>query len=63
MAGRTAFIVSSRLSLLQRAERILVLEKGRLTAIGTHAELVRVPGPYRDTALLQMMDLGNTGKR
>jgi len=34
-----------------------VLEKGRLLHSGTHAELVRLPGPYRETASLQLMDL------
>ncbi len=58
MAGRTTFVVSSRLSLLRRADLILVLENGRLTQIGTHEELARRPGPYHETALLQFMDLG-----
>ena len=57
MAGRTAFVVSSRLSLFRRADMVLVLENGRLTQSGTHAELVHRPGPYHETALLQMMDL------
>jgi len=57
MMGRTTFVVSSRLSLLRRADLILVLEDGRLTQSGTHAELVHQPGPYRETALLQIMDL------
>jgi hypothetical protein len=34
-----------------------VLENGRLTQTGTHAELVHRPGPYHETALLQIMDL------
>jgi ATP-binding cassette, subfamily B, bacterial len=57
MAGRTTFVVSNRLSLLRRAEVILVLERGRLLQRGTHDELARQPGPYRETALLQLMDL------
>jgi ATP-binding cassette subfamily B protein len=57
MTGRTAFVVSSRLSLLRRTDLILVLEDGRLTRTGTHEELVRQPGPYRETAALQIMDL------
>ncbi|HXR46755.1 MAG TPA: ABC transporter ATP-binding protein [Candidatus Limnocylindrales bacterium] len=57
MEGRTTFVVSSRLSLLRRADLILVLEDGQLTLTGTHAELVRWPGLYRETALLQIMDL------
>jgi ABC-type multidrug transport system fused ATPase/permease subunit len=58
MTGRTTFVVSSRLSLLRRADLILVLENGCLTQSGTHDELVHRPGPYHETALLQMMDLG-----
>jgi ATP-binding cassette subfamily B protein len=58
MMGRTTFVVSSRLSLLRRADLILVLEDGRLTQSGTHDELAHRPGPYHETALLQMMDLG-----
>ncbi len=57
MAGRTTFVVSGRLSLLRRADLILVLEDGRLTQSGTHAELVHRSGPYHETALLQIMDL------
>jgi ABC-type multidrug transport system fused ATPase/permease subunit len=58
MAERTTFVVSSRLSLLRRADVILVLEEGRLTQTGTHAQLAHSPGPYHQTALLQLMDLG-----
>ena len=57
MTGRTTFVVSSRLSLLRRADLILVLEDGRLAQSGTHEELVHLPGPYHETALLQIMDL------
>jgi ATP-binding cassette subfamily B protein len=57
MAGRTTFVVSGRLSLLRRADMILVLEGGRLRQRGRHEELIRQPGPYHETALLQIMDL------
>jgi ATP-binding cassette subfamily B protein len=58
MADRTAFIVSSRLSLLRRADLVLVLEDGQLTQTGRHDDLAHRPGIYRETALLQLMDLG-----
>jgi ATP-binding cassette subfamily B protein len=57
MRGRTTFIVSNRLALLQRADTILVLDKGRLLQTGPHEKIAREPGPYRDTALLQLMDI------
>jgi ATP-binding cassette, subfamily B, bacterial len=57
MEGRTTFVVANRLSLLRRADVILVLEKGRLAQMGTHDALVRLSGTYRDTAALQLMDL------
>ena len=62
MAGRTTFVVSSRLSLLRRADVILVLENGRLTQTGTHEELAHRPGVYHETALLQIMDLEPEGR-
>lgn len=63
MTGRTTFVVSSRLSLLRRADFVLVLENGRLTQTGTHSELAHRPGVYHETALLQLMDLSEpTGK-
>jgi ATP-binding cassette subfamily B protein len=57
MAGRTTFVVANRLSLLRRADVILVLEKGRLVQRGTHEELAHVAGVYQQTAMLQLMDL------
>ncbi len=60
MTGRTTFVVANRLSLLRRADVILVLDKGRLLSVGTHGALLRAPGPYHETALLQMMDLEDT---
>jgi ATP-binding cassette subfamily B protein len=57
MKGRTTFVVANRLSLLRRADVILVLARGRLVQTGTHDELVQKSGPYRDTALLQLIDV------
>lgn len=53
---RTTFIVAHRVSTLRRADFILVLENGRIVQRGTHAELLRAPGPYRRVASLQLVD-------
>jgi ABC-type multidrug transport system fused ATPase/permease subunit len=54
--GRTTFIVAHRLSTLRRADLIIVLENGRIVQRGTHAELIKVPGPYLHVANLQLVD-------
>ncbi|HZZ19651.1 MAG TPA: ABC transporter ATP-binding protein [Opitutaceae bacterium] len=54
--GRTTFIVAHRLSTLRRADLIIVLENGRIVQRGTHADLIKVPGPYLHVANLQLVD-------
>lgn len=46
LAGRTAVVVSHRLSTVQAADRILVLVDGRMAESGSHAQLVQAQGPY-----------------
>lgn len=57
IAGRTTFLVSSRLNTLRRADRVIVLEHGRIVEVGTHRELVERGGLYAATARLQSTDL------
>ncbi|WP_341919339.1 ABC transporter transmembrane domain-containing protein [Polaromonas sp. YR568] len=53
MQGRTTLVVAHRLATVQKADRILVLDHGRLVEQGTHAELVSRGGIYARLAALQ----------
>ncbi len=46
MKGRTSFIIAHRLSTIRRADKILVIDNGKITEEGTHSELVRKKGHY-----------------
>ena len=48
LAGRTGVLVAHRLTTIERARLIAVLERGSVVQQGERAELARVPGPYRD---------------
>lgn len=51
--GRTAFIIAHRLSTIRHADRILVIDHGRIVEFGTHAELLAQRGRYFDLYLTQ----------
>jgi ATP-binding cassette subfamily B protein len=48
MQGRTSFIIAQRLSTVRAADLILVLDKGRVAARGSHAELLKTSGLYAE---------------
>ena len=54
--GRTSFVIAHRLSTIRNADRILVLQDGKLLQSGTHRELLACPGYYRDLYTHQFRD-------
>jgi ATP-binding cassette subfamily B protein len=53
MVGRTTVIIAHRLATVQRADRIVVMDDGRIVETGTHASLVAMKGIYANLAALQ----------
>jgi ATP-binding cassette subfamily B protein len=56
LRGRTSILISHRVSTLRHADRILVLDQGRIVQDGSHADLVAQPGYYRDLDEIQRLE-------
>ncbi|MGA3133477.1 MAG: ABC transporter ATP-binding protein [Terracidiphilus sp.] len=57
MQSRTVVVIAHRLSTIRRANRIAVLEEGRITAIGSHEELLTTSPTYQKLYQLQFIDM------
>jgi len=62
MQGRTTFIIAHRLSTIRNADRILVLDQGRVAEMGTHRELIAANGTYARLHARQLRG-GDAGRR
>jgi ABC-type multidrug transport system fused ATPase/permease subunit len=58
MKGRTTFVIAHRLSTVQHADKIIVLENGRIAEMGRHEELLKIGNHYSRLYRIQFQSGG-----
>ena len=55
MQNRTSIVIAHRLSTIKNADKIVVVQKGRIVQVGTHTELLHTEGLYKELFELQKL--------
>jgi subfamily B ATP-binding cassette protein MsbA len=58
LTGRTALVIAHRLSTIQNADKIVVLDQGKIVEMGSHVELIQKQGHY--FKMVQLQSFGNS---
>ncbi|KAL3072705.1 hypothetical protein niasHS_017679 [Heterodera schachtii] len=61
LKGRSVILIAHRLSTVEKADKIVVISRGRLEQIGTHEQLLAQEGMYRSLVQRQMISVGDNG--
>ena len=56
MQNRTSVVIAHRLSTIQKADKIVVMQKGRIVEQGTHDELITREGTYHKLVMMQSFE-------